>query len=153
MFCLHDNTFFQFYAAWIKYFQWSCSYDWRCTTYHLCLMGTTNVHSKAMIIKPIPPLLPKLVTTVSSVKHSTSISCLQSQLESVNIRIQWILFVCLGLTSLLYIWGRIAIVPACSSGILTNVMPHRNTMPQSQDMTPKPVTVYRHKANLSLCYS
>ena len=62
------------------------------------------------------------------------------------------LFVCLGLTSLLYIWGHIATVPACSSGSLTNVLPHRNAMPQTQDTTPHPVTVYRHGANLSLCY-
>ena len=43
-------------------------------------------------------------------------------------------------------------VPACSSGTLTNVLPHRNAMPQTQDMTPHPVTVYRHRADLSLCY-
>ena len=43
-------------------------------------------------------------------------------------------------------------VPACSSGTLTNVLPHRNAMPQTQDTTPHPVTVYRHGANLSLCY-
>ena len=42
--------------------------------------------------------------------------------------------------------------PACSSGTLTNVQPHRNAMPQLQDMTPHPVTVYRHRAELSLCY-
>ena len=39
-----------------------------------------------------------------------------------------------------------------SSGTLTNVLPHRNAMPQTQDTTPHPVTVYRHGANLSLCY-
>ena len=48
-------------------------------------------------------------------------------------------------------------VPACSSGTLTNVLPHRNAMPQTQDMTqpmtPNAVTVYRHGADLSLCYS
>ena len=42
-------------------------------------------------------------------------------------------------------------MPACSSGTLTNVLPHRNTMPQTQGMTPDPVTVYRHGADLSLC--
>ena len=62
------------------------------------------------------------------------------------------LFVCSSLT-LLNIWGHIATVPACSSGTLTNVLPHRNAMPQTKDMTPHPVTVYRHRANLSLCYS
>ena len=38
-------------------------------------------------------------------------------------------------------------VPACSSGTLTNVriLPHRNAMLQTQDMTPHPVTVYRLK--------
>ena len=43
-------------------------------------------------------------------------------------------------------------VPACSSDTLTNVLPHRNAMLQTQDMTPHPVTVYRHGADLSLCY-
>ena len=43
-------------------------------------------------------------------------------------------------------------MPACSSGTLPNVLPHRNAMPQTQDTTPHPVTVYRHGANLSLCY-
>ena len=57
-----------------------------------------------------------------------------------------------GLTSLLNIWGHITTVPACSSGTLTNVLPHRNAMPQTRDMTPHPVTVYRHGADLSLCY-
>ena len=36
------------------------------------------------------------------------------------------------------IWGHIATVPACSSGTLTNVLPHRNAMLQTQDMTPTP---------------
>ena len=63
------------------------------------------------------------------------------------------LFVCLALTSLLNIsWGHILRVPACSSGTLTNVLPHRNAMLQTQDMTPHPVTVYRHRVDLSLCY-
>ena len=62
------------------------------------------------------------------------------------------LFVCLGLTSLWNFWGHITTVPACSSGTLTNVLPHRNAMPQTQDMTTHPVTVYRHRADLSLCY-
>ena len=35
--------------------------------------------------------------------------------------------------------------PTCSSGTLTIVLPHSN------DMTPHPVTVYRHGADLSLC--
>ena len=43
-------------------------------------------------------------------------------------------------------------VPACSSDTLTNVLPHRNAMPQTQDTTPHPVTVHRHGADLSLCY-
>ena len=62
--------------------------------------------------------------------------------------------ICCGLlkTSLLNIWGLIATVPACSSGTLTNVLPHRNVMPQTQDMTPHPVTVYRHTIGPSLCF-
>ena len=63
-----------------------------------------------------------------------------------------VFFVCLGLTSLWNIWGHITTVPACRSVTLTNVLPHRNAMPQTQDTTPHPVTVYRHGANLSLCY-
>ena len=61
-------------------------------------------------------------------------------------------FVCLGLTLLLNTWGHITRVPACSSDTLTNVLPHRNAMPQTQDMTPHPVTVYRHRADLLVCY-
>ena len=37
--------------------------------------------------------------------------------------------------------GHIATVRACSSGTLTNVLPHRNVMPQTQNMTPHPVPV------------
>ena len=47
---------------------------------------------------------------------------------------------------------HIATVPACSSGILNNVLPHRNVRLQTQDMTPHPVTAYRHRADL-LYYS
>ena len=36
-------------------------------------------------------------------------------------------------------------VPTCSSGILTNMLPHRNAMPQTQDMTPHHITVYRDR--------
>ena len=58
---------------------------------------------------------------------------------------------CVGLKSEI-----ITTVPACSShvssGTLTNVLPHRNAIPQTQDTTPRPVTVYRHGAELSLCY-
>ena len=43
-------------------------------------------------------------------------------------------------------------VPTFSSGTLTNVLPHRNALPQTQGITPYPVTVYRHRADLSLCY-
>ena len=60
------------------------------------------------------------------------------------------LFVCLGLKSLLNIWGHIATVPACSSGTLTNVLPHRHVMSCVYGMTS--VTVYRHRADLPLCY-
>ena len=38
----------------------------------------------------------------------------------------------------------------CSSGTLTNVLPHRNAVPQTQDIAPHPDTVYR--VELSLCY-
>ena len=60
--------------------------------------------------------------------------------------------VCLGLTSLLDTWGNNTTVRACSSGTLTNVLPHRIAMPQTQDITPHPITVYRHGADLALHY-
>ena len=60
------------------------------------------------------------------------------------------MFVCLGLRSLLNIWGHVQTVPACST--LTNVLPHRNALPHTQNMLPHPVTVYRHRADLLLCY-
>ena len=63
----------------------------------------------------------------------------------------FVLFV-LGLRSLLNIWGYITTAPACSSDTLTNVLRHRNAMPQTQDMTPHLVTVYRHSADLLLYY-
>ena len=58
-----------------------------------------------------------------------------------------------GFLSLLNIWGHIATVPACSSGTLTNVLRNRNAMLQTQDMTPQPVTVYRHRVDLLLSYT
>ena len=33
-------------------------------------------------------------------------------------------------------------VPTCSSGTLTNVLPHWNAMQQTQDITPHPFTVH-----------
>ena len=48
---------------------------------------------------------------------------------------------------------HIATVPACSSGTFTNVLPHRNAMQKIQDIALHPVTVYRHRPYLSLCYS
>ena len=50
----------------------------------------------------------------------------------------------LGFTSPLNILGHIATVFTCRSCAMTNVLPHKNAMPQTQDMTPHPVTVYRH---------
>ena len=45
-------------------------------------------------------------------------------------------------------------VPSRNGGTLTNVLPHRNAMPQTQDIDTHTVTVNRHNimANLSLCY-
>ena len=43
-------------------------------------------------------------------------------------------------------------VPACSCGTLTNVLPHQNTIPPTQDKPLHPDTVYRHGAALSLYY-
>ena len=42
----------------------------------------------------------------------------------------------------------ITTMSACSSGTLTNVLPHSNAMHQTQD-TAHPVTECRHRANLS----
>ena len=55
-------------------------------------------------------------------------------------------FVCLSWMSLLNIWGHITMVPTCSNGPFTNALPHRNAMLRTQDMTPHPITVYRHGA-------
>ena len=57
-----------------------------------------------------------------------------------------------GVTPLLNIWGHITTVPACGSGTLANVLPHMNAIPQTHGMTPHPVIVYRHRADMSLCY-
>ena len=35
---------------------------------------------------------------------------------------------------------------------MTNVLPHRYAKPQTKDITPHPVTVYRHMTELSFCY-
>ena len=37
---------------------------------------------------------------------------------------------------------------ACSSGTLTNVQPHRNAMPQTQDMTPHPELIFHLTVDL-----
>ena len=60
------------------------------------------------------------------------------------IKVQTVCYVSYGLTSD-NIWGHIATVPTCSSRTLTNVLPHWNAMPQTQDMTPHPVTEYRQR--------
>ena len=52
------------------------------------------------------------------------------------------------LMSFINIWGHIT----CSSGTLSIVLAHWNVMWQTQDITPHPVTVYRHRADLPLCY-
>ena len=57
-------------------------------------------------------------------------------------------FLCLLMFNVALTSEVISTVPTCSSGTLTNVLPHRNTMSQ----TPYPVTVYRHRANLLLYY-
>ena len=65
-----------------------------------------------------------------------------------NVRSVIDLFVCWGLASLFNIWGHIMAMPACGSD--TSICCHTG-MP-CPDMTPHPVTVYRHRVNLSLCY-
>ena len=47
-------------------------------------------------------------------------------------------------------WCHLTIVG--KMGTLTNVLPHRNAIPQTQDMIRHSVTVYRHGVDLSLCY-
>ena len=61
-------------------------------------------------------------------------------------------FVCLLGFNVAFKYLIIATRSTCSSYTLTNVLPHRNGMPQTHDMTSHPVTVYRHGADLSLCY-
>ena len=68
-----------------------------------------------------------------------------------NWKIELFLFLCLFGFNVVFKHLRSYQDGACS-GTLTNVLPHRNAMPQTQDMTPHPVTVYRHGADLSLCY-
>ena len=71
--------------------------------------------------------------------------CVQvvTELSSVLWLIQWVVF--WGLMPLLNILSHIATMPGFSSG--TQVC-HAAQV----DMTPHPVTVYRHGANLLLCY-
>ena len=72
---------------------------------------------------------------------------------SVCSEMQGSVFVCLGLIlSTFKLMRSYHVVPACSSDTLTNVLPHRNVMPQTQDITPHPITVYRYRADLSLYY-
>ena len=61
-----------------------------------------------------------------------------------------LVFFCLGCN--LNIWSDITTGPACSSGTMTNLLPHRYAFPQTQNMTPHPVTSYRHRVDLLLCY-
>ena len=94
--------------------------------------------------------------------HCSAIYTVSSVRTSLRYKLYWyvrnaflhlVLFiVCWGFTLLLNIWGHIMTVPACRSSTLTNVLPHWNAMPQTQDMTSHPVTVYRHRADLSLYY-
>ena len=74
--------------------------------------------------------------------------------RSVLTNMRLLLFVCLfGFkVAFLNIYSHILTVPACSSATLTNVLPHRNAMLQTQNMTSNPITVYRHWDDLSLCY-
>ena len=65
-------------------------------------------------------------------------------------QVQSDMFVCFGFKSLLNICGHTTMGPACRSGTLTNVLPHRNAMPQTQDMTPHPITLYRHGAYVAV---
>ena len=59
-------------------------------------------------------------------------------------------YVCLGFNIWCHNLLRLCLFYS-SSGTLTSVLPHRNAMPQTHDMTPLPVTVYRHGAELLMC--
>ena len=62
-------------------------------------------------------------------------------------------FVCLLLLFITFnIRGHITLVPACSSGTLTYVLPHTHAMQQTPNTTPRHVTVYTHRVDLLLCY-
>ena len=82
--------------------------------------------------------------------HTSCLTRMVSLFINLILPITW-LTDCLGLMSLLNIWGHIATVPTCSIGTLINVVPHMNSMPQTQDMTPHPVTLYRHRVDMALC--
>ena len=112
------------------------------------LWSSSNFHKATFPFRYFFPIIWSLELSKGRVKHT------HNPLQTVT----WIktmplyLFVCLSWTSLLNIWGHITTVPACSSGTFSNVQPHRNAMQQTQGMTPHPVTVYWHRADLSLCY-
>ena len=62
-----------------------------------------------------------------------------------------IMSVCLGLTSLLNIWGHIATVPACSSGTLTNMLPYGKHRTWHPDRDPSP-TFHTHTSKRSILW-
>ena len=89
---------------------------------------------------------------VVHLSYGWKLNCTICNEKVVNSQCLSLFVVCLGLTSLLNIWGHIATVPTCSSGTLSNVLPHWMAMTQTQDMTRHRVTVYRHRADLLLFY-
>ena len=100
------------------------------------------------------PTICQIISTYrqkSSTAHGALYECKKKQVQHKMTNIKSVClalsFVCWGLVSL---FKNIATVTSICT--LTNVPPHRNTMPQTQNMTPNPVTVYRHRAGLPFCY-
>ena len=80
--------------------------------------------------------------------------------RGVASRLRSLVLVCLSLTSPLNIGGHIATVPACSSGTLTNVLPHRNDIPPRHSIQTRgrtvavlSIDVERHMWNVTLEYT
>ena len=93
-------------------------------------------------------------TPLQILKSKEFISFSNTSCESPGLKLSVRNFKCLFANYTAYLLGfNVVTMPACSSGTLTNVLPHRNAMPQTQIMTLQLVTVYRHRAYLLLCDS
>ena len=122
--------------------QHTCTwYGMLCSNFHIYHCLLKNQRWKNQKIKTFPYLhvpTQKLTNKLETDLFFLGLSCVRYRAQLRN-RVFFVV-VSLGFMSLLNVWGHIATLPACSSGTLTNVLPYRNVMPQTQDMTPHPVT-------------